>query len=62
MTEKDASETEPGLVRLWYKYKFEAQFKEPCNEWLHGIDEKCNKILCNYSKKEAKTPNLTFVA
>jgi hypothetical protein len=32
MKEEDASEIEPGLVRLRYKYKFEAQFKERCDE------------------------------
>jgi hypothetical protein len=28
MSEKDASTTEPGLVRLRYKYKFEDEFRE----------------------------------
>jgi hypothetical protein len=26
MSEKDASDTEPGLIRLRYKYKFEDEF------------------------------------
>jgi hypothetical protein len=51
MKKEDALEIEPGLVRLWYKYKFETEFGEPCDEWLEAIEEKCNKILGNYSKK-----------
>jgi hypothetical protein len=31
-SEKDVSDVEPGLVRLRYKYKFEDEFGEPCNE------------------------------
>jgi hypothetical protein len=34
MSEKDASDAEPGLVKLCYKYKFENKFGEPCDEWL----------------------------
>jgi hypothetical protein len=62
MKDEDALEAEPGLVRLRYKYKFEAQFEEPCDECLDVIKDKCNKILGNYSKKEAKALNLTFIA
>ena len=29
MKEEDASEIEPGLVRLRYKYRFEDEFGEP---------------------------------
>lgn len=36
--EKDASKKEPGLVRLHYKYKFEAEFGEPCDERLEAIE------------------------
>ena len=28
MSKKDASDVEPGLVRLHYKYKFEDEFRE----------------------------------
>jgi hypothetical protein len=35
MTEKDALEAKPGLIRFHYKYKFEVEFREPCNEWCH---------------------------
>lgn len=62
MTDKDASKIEPSLFRLRYKYKFETQFGEPCDEWLVAIEEKCNKILGNYSKKEDVALNQTFVA
>jgi hypothetical protein len=60
MTEKDASELEPKLIRLRYKYKFEDEFGEPCNEWLDSIQAKCNKILGNYSKAEAKALHRAF--
>lgn len=62
MKEEDASEAEADLVRLRYNYKFEAQFGEPCYEWLDAIEDKCNKILGNYNNKEVETINLTFAA
>jgi hypothetical protein len=40
------------LVRLPYKFKFEKQFKGPCQEWLEMIETMCNEILGNYTKKE----------
>jgi hypothetical protein len=40
------------LVRLPFRYKFENQFKKPCNEWLEMIETTCNEILGNYTKKE----------
>jgi hypothetical protein len=45
MSEKHTSDAEPGLVRLQYKYMFEEEFGEPCDEWLDSIEEKCNEIL-----------------
>jgi hypothetical protein len=39
------------LVRLAYRFKFEKQFKEPCQEWLDMIETMCNEILGNYTKK-----------
>jgi hypothetical protein len=39
------------LVRLPYRFKFEKQFKEPCQEWLEMIETMCNEILGNYTKK-----------
>jgi hypothetical protein len=52
MSEKDASDMEPGLVRLHYKYNFKDEFGKPCDEWLDSIEAKCNEILWNYSKLE----------
>jgi hypothetical protein len=40
------------LVRLPYRFKFEKQFKEPCQEWLEMIETMCNEILGNYTKKD----------
>jgi hypothetical protein len=40
------------LVRLPYRFKFEKQFKEPCQEWLEMIGTMCNEILGNYTKKD----------
>ena len=51
-SEKDVSEAEPGLVRLRYKYKFEDEFGEPCDEWLDSIEAKCSLgILANQRPK-----------
>jgi hypothetical protein len=54
MSEKDASDTEPGLIRLRYKYKFEDEFEKPSDGWLDYIEAKCNEVLGNYSKPEAE--------
>jgi hypothetical protein len=62
MSEKDASDTEPGLVRLHYKYNFKDEFGKPCDEWLDSIEAKCNEILGNYSKPEAEALLRAFVA
>jgi hypothetical protein len=48
------------LVRLPYRFKFEKQFKKPCNEWLEMIETMCNKILGNYTKKEDQLMTATF--
>jgi hypothetical protein len=40
------------LVRLPYRFKFEKQFKGPCQEWLEMIETMCNEILGNNTKKE----------
>jgi hypothetical protein len=37
------------LVRFPYRFKFEKQFKEPCQEWLEMIETMCNEILGNYT-------------
>lgn len=62
MTDEDASATEPGLVRLRYKYKFEEDFGEPCDEWLDAIERKCNEILGNFSKLESEALHQAFAA
>jgi hypothetical protein len=40
------------LVWLPYHFKFEKEFKKPCQEWLQMIETMCNEILDNYTKKE----------
>jgi hypothetical protein len=40
------------LVRLPYRFKFEKQFKEPCQEWLEMIETMCNEILGIIPKKK----------
>jgi hypothetical protein len=39
------------LVRLPYRFKFEKQFKEPCQEWLEMIETVCNEVLGITPKK-----------
>jgi hypothetical protein len=34
---------EPRLIRLCYKYKFEAEFGEPSDGWLDYVEKKCKK-------------------
>jgi hypothetical protein len=48
------------LVRLPYRFKFEKQFKGPCQEWLEMIETMCNKILGNYTKKEDQLMTAAF--
>jgi hypothetical protein len=48
------------LVRLAYRFKFEKQFKEPCQEWLEMIETMCNEILGNFTKKEDQLMTVTF--
>jgi hypothetical protein len=62
MSEKDASDADPGLVRLCYNYKFEDEFGEPSNGWLDYVETRCNKILGNYSKPEAEALQRAFAA
>jgi hypothetical protein len=40
------------LVRLPYHFKFEKEFKKPCQEWLEMIETMCNEILGNYTKED----------
>jgi hypothetical protein len=48
------------LVRLPYRFKFEKQFKEPCQEWLEMIETTCNETLGNYTKKEDQLMTTAF--
>jgi hypothetical protein len=48
------------LVRLPYRFKFEKQFKEPCQEWREMIETVCNEVLGNYTKKEDQLMTAAF--
>jgi hypothetical protein len=48
------------LVRLLYRFKFEKEFKKPCQEWLEMIETMCNEILGNYTKKEDQLMTTAF--
>jgi hypothetical protein len=48
------------LVQLHYRFKFEKQFKQPCQEWLEMIETMCNEILGNYTKKEDQLMTAAF--
>jgi hypothetical protein len=48
------------LVRLAYRFKFDKQFKETCQEWLEMIETMCNEILGNYTKKEDQLMTVAF--
>jgi hypothetical protein len=52
MPKLKGTKKENELVRLPYRFKFEKQFKEPCQEWLEMIETMCNEILGNYIRKE----------
>jgi hypothetical protein len=45
---------------LPYRFKFEKQFKEPCQQWLEMIETMCNEILGNYTKKEDQLMTAAF--
>jgi hypothetical protein len=48
------------LVQLPYLFKFEKQFKKPCQEWLEMIETMCNEILGNYTNKEDQLMTAAF--
>jgi hypothetical protein len=52
MSKKKDGGKKHELVRLPYRFKFEKEFKKPCQEWLEMIETMCNEILGNYTKKE----------
>ena len=60
MSEKDASDVEPRLVRLRYKCKFKDEYGEPSDGWLDCIEAKCNEIVGNYSKPKDKALQRAF--
>jgi hypothetical protein len=62
MTEKDASDVEPRLIKLRYKYRFEDEFGEPCDRWLGSIEAKCKEILGNYNKPKVEALYRSTVA
>jgi hypothetical protein len=48
------------LVWLPYRFKFEKEFKKPCQEWLKMTETMCNEILGNYNKKEDQLMTAAF--
>jgi hypothetical protein len=48
------------LVRLPYRFKFEKQFKEPCQEWLEMIETMCNKIFGQLYQKRRSTDDCSL--
>jgi hypothetical protein len=58
--EKEKKKNE--LVWLPYYFKFKKHFKEPCQEWLDTIEEMCNEILGNYTRKEDQLMTAAFGA
>jgi hypothetical protein len=60
MTKMKETKKKHELVRLSYRFKFEKQFKEPCQEWLEMIETMCNEILGNYTKKEDQLMTAAF--
>jgi hypothetical protein len=60
MPKKKDSSKKHELVRLPYRFKFEKEFKKPCQEWLEMIETMCNEILGNYTKKEDQLMTTAF--
>jgi hypothetical protein len=60
MPKKKEGGKKHDLVRLPYHFKFEKQFKKPCNDWLEMIETMCNEILGNYTKKEDQLMTTAF--
>jgi hypothetical protein len=60
MPEMKGAKKKYELVQLPYRFKFEKQFKEPCQEWLEMIETMCNKILGSYTKKEDQLMTAAF--
>jgi hypothetical protein len=62
VSEGDASDAEPGLLRLRYKYRFEDEFGEPSDGWLDYVEARCNEIPGIYSKSKAEPLQQAFGA
>jgi hypothetical protein len=60
MPKKKDGSKKHELVRLPYHFKFEKEFKKPCEEWLEMIETMCNEILGNYTKKEDQLMTVAF--
>jgi hypothetical protein len=60
MPKLNGTKKKDELVRLPYRFKFEKQFKGPCQEWLEMIETMCNEILGNYTKKEDQLMTAAF--
>jgi hypothetical protein len=60
MTKMKGTKKKYELVKLPYRFKFEKQFKQPCQEWLEMIETMCNEILGNYTKKEDQLMTAAF--
>jgi hypothetical protein len=60
MPKKKDGSKKHELIRLPYRFKFEKEFKKPCQEWLEMIETMCNKILSNYTKKEDQLLTVAF--
>jgi hypothetical protein len=59
MPKKKNGSEKHEFVRLPYCFKFEKEFKKPCQEWLEMIETMCNEIL-NYTKKEDQLMTTAF--
>jgi hypothetical protein len=60
MPKKKDGSKKHELVRLPYRFKFEKEFKKPCQEWLRMIEAMCNEILGNYTKKKDQLMTVAF--
>jgi hypothetical protein len=60
MPKKKGGSKKNELVRLPYRFRFEKEFKKPCQEWLEMIETMCNEILGNYTKQEDQLMTVAF--
>jgi hypothetical protein len=60
MPKKKDGSKKHELVWLPYRFKFEKEFKKPCQEWLEMIETMCDEILGNYTKKEDQLMTAAF--